>query len=68
MHLPGHTFQVVAIGGIPVAGPLKDTLTLRHMEEYSIDFVANNAGRWLFHCHNVDHMMGGMITEVQYWA
>jgi FtsP/CotA-like multicopper oxidase with cupredoxin domain len=66
IHLHGHTFQIVAIGDRPVAGPLKDTLTLRHMESYDIEFTATNPGRWLFHCHNLDHMMGGMMTEVRY--
>ena len=51
MHLHGHTFQVVGIGGRPVDGPLKDTITVRHMEQVEIEFVANNPGDWLFHCH-----------------
>ena len=66
MHLHGHTFQVVAIGGRPVDGPLKDTITVRHMEQYEIEFVANNPGAWLFHCHNLEHMSGGLIAEVHY--
>jgi FtsP/CotA-like multicopper oxidase with cupredoxin domain len=66
MHLHGHTFQVVAIGGRPVQGPLKDTLTVRHMEEYEVEFVANNPGVWLFHCHNLRHLHGGLVTEVRY--
>ncbi len=66
MHLHGHTFQVVAIGGRPVDGPLKDTLTVRHMEQYEIEFVANNPGNWLFHCHNLHHMHGGLMTEIHY--
>ena len=66
MHLHGHTFQVVAIGGRPVDGPLKDTLTVRPMEQYEIEFVANNPGVWLFHCHNLEHMSGGLMTEVRY--
>jgi FtsP/CotA-like multicopper oxidase with cupredoxin domain len=66
MHLHGHTFQVVAAGGRPVDGPLKDTLTVRHMEQYEIEFVANNPGVWLFHCHNLAHMAGGLMAEVHY--
>ena len=66
MHLHGHTFQLVAIGDRPVPGPLKDTVTLGHMDSYDVEFVAANPGRWLFHCHNLDHMMGGMMTEVRY--
>ncbi|MGH2658696.1 MAG: multicopper oxidase family protein [Actinomycetota bacterium] len=66
MHLHGHTFQIVAIGDRPVAGPFKDTLTLRHMDSYDVEFVAANPGQWLFHCHNLEHMMGGLMTEVRY--
>jgi FtsP/CotA-like multicopper oxidase with cupredoxin domain len=66
MHLHGHTFQVVAAGGRPVDGPRKDTLTVRHMEQYEIEFVANNPGTWLFHCHNLQHMAGGLMAEVHY--
>lgn len=66
MHLHGHTFQLVAIRGQPVSGPLKDTLTVRPMEEYEIEFTANNPGAWLFHCHNLEHMTGGLMTEVHY--
>lgn len=66
MHLHGHTFQLVAIGDKPVDGPLKDTLTLHHMERYGIEFTANNPGVWLFHCHNLVHMHGGLMAEVHY--
>ena len=66
MHLHGHRFQIVAIGDRPVAGPFKDTLTLGHMDSYDVEFVASNPGRWLFHCHNLKHMMGGMMTELRY--
>jgi FtsP/CotA-like multicopper oxidase with cupredoxin domain len=66
MHLHGHTFQVVAAGGRTVDGPRKDTLTVRHMEQYEIQFVANNPGVWLFHCHNLEHMGGGLMAEVHY--
>jgi FtsP/CotA-like multicopper oxidase with cupredoxin domain len=27
----------------------------------SFDFVADNPGKWLYHCHVTDHMMGGMV-------
>jgi FtsP/CotA-like multicopper oxidase with cupredoxin domain len=66
MHLHGHTFQLVAIGDQRVDGPLKDTLTLHHMERYEIEFTANNPGVWLFHCHNLVHMHGGLMAEVHY--
>src|SRR6266851_7668102 len=66
MHLHGHTFQLVAVNGRSVDGPLKDTITLRHMEQYDIEFVADNPGTWLFHCHNLVNMMSGLMTQVRY--
>jgi FtsP/CotA-like multicopper oxidase with cupredoxin domain len=58
MHLHGHTYQIVAIGDRPVAGPFMDNLTLRHMDSYDIEFVAANTGRWLFHCHSTSGRCG----------
>ena len=34
--------------------------------EIGIAFDADNPGRWAFHCHNLYHMMTGMMTEVRY--
>jgi FtsP/CotA-like multicopper oxidase with cupredoxin domain len=66
MHLHGHTFKVIQYGGRPIAPMWRDTLTVRHMESYDIEFVADNVGTWFFHCHNATHMEGGMITLVKY--
>jgi FtsP/CotA-like multicopper oxidase with cupredoxin domain len=38
------------------------------MGSVTIAFVADNPGRWAFHCHNLYHMMMGMMTEVRYPA
>ena len=32
----------------------------------AVAFDADNSGRWLMHCHNLYHMLAGMITEVAY--
>lgn len=59
MHLHGHFFQV---GGV-----LKDTVLVPgHMGRVTFDFIADNPGRWLFHCHNLYHMEAGMAREVRY--
>jgi FtsP/CotA-like multicopper oxidase with cupredoxin domain len=31
-----------------------------------IGFDADNPGRWVLHCHNLYHMVAGMMTEVRY--
>jgi len=66
MHLHGHAFQVVAIDGSPLAGAVRDTVLVPPMGSVTIAFDADNPGRWAFHCHNLYHMMTGMMTEVRY--
>lgn len=66
MHLHGHAFQVVALNGTPVAGAVRDTVLVPAKGSVRIAFDANNPGRWAFHCHNLYHMMSGMMTEVRY--
>jgi FtsP/CotA-like multicopper oxidase with cupredoxin domain len=68
MHLHGHAFQVVALNGAPLAGAVRDTVLVPPMGSVTIAFDADNPGRWAFHCHNLYHMMTGMMTEVRYPA
>jgi FtsP/CotA-like multicopper oxidase with cupredoxin domain len=68
MHLHGHAFQVVAINGAPLGGALRDTVLVPPKSSVTVAFDADNPGRWAFHCHNLYHMMTGMLTEVRYPA
>jgi len=68
MHLHGHAFQVVAINGAALAGAVRDTVLVPPMGSVTIAFDADNPGRWAFHCHNLYHMITGMMTEVRYPA
>lgn len=59
MHLHGHFFRV---GNV-----MKDTtIVWTHSKRVELDFIANNTGSWLFHCHNLYHMEGGMTRLVRY--
>ena len=59
MHLHGHFFRTGDV--------LKDTVLVRpHMGRASFEFVADNPGRWFFHCHNLYHLHAGMAREVRY--
>lgn len=59
MHLHGHFFRV--------ADAMKDTVLVPpHMGRVEFDFIADNPGRWLFHCHNIYHMEAGMAREFRY--
>jgi FtsP/CotA-like multicopper oxidase with cupredoxin domain len=66
MHLHGHHFHVVAIGGRRFSGAVRDTVLVPAMGSVTIAFDADNPGRWAFHCHNEYHMMAGMMTSLQY--
>ncbi|MCB8880311.1 multicopper oxidase family protein [Acidisoma cellulosilytica] len=67
MHLHGHAFQVVALGGKPVQGAVRDTVMVPPLGgSVRIAFDAVNPGRWAFHCHNLYHMMTGMMMEFRY--
>ena len=66
MHLHGHSFAVLRYSGRPITPMVRDTLTVRHMESYDVEFMADNPGTWFFHCHNAEHMEGGLITLVKY--
>jgi len=65
MHLHGHHFRVLEIEGKPVANaPWRDTQLMQPAERMKIAFVADNPGKWLFHCHMLEHHMAGMGTWI----
>ena len=61
LHLHGHTFQI-GTG----SGPYKDTALIDPMGRSTFDFVADNPGDWVFHCHNIYHMESGMMRVISY--
>jgi FtsP/CotA-like multicopper oxidase with cupredoxin domain len=66
MHLHGHHFQVVALGGKPVSGAVRDTVLVPIGGAVTVALDADNPGAWLLHCHNLLHMATGMMTELIY--
>jgi FtsP/CotA-like multicopper oxidase with cupredoxin domain len=66
IHLHGHVFQVIAIDGEPIQGAVRDTVLVMPMRRVRIAFDADNPGRWPLHCHNLYHMVTGMMTEFRY--
>lgn len=64
MHLHGHFFRV--LNGQGSYGPLKHTVDVRPMSTTVIEFKADEAGDWFFHCHLLYHMMSGMARVVHY--
>lgn len=66
MHLHGHHFRVVERDGKKVSGaPWRDTELVKADERVKIAFVADNPGKWLFHCHMLEHHAAGMVTWIE---
>ena len=66
LHLHRHSFQLRRIGGVPTAGVIKDVVMLGGFQEIEFDFVADNPGRTLFHCHQQLHMDFGFMALFDY--
>jgi FtsP/CotA-like multicopper oxidase with cupredoxin domain len=66
LHLHRHSFELVRIGGEATAGVIKDVVMLGGFQEIAFDFVADNPGRTLFHCHQQLHMDFGFMALFDY--
>ena len=66
VHLHRHTFEIASYAGKPMAGVMKDVMMLGGYQEAEIDFVADNPGLTLFHCHQQLHMDYGFMTLFDY--
>jgi FtsP/CotA-like multicopper oxidase with cupredoxin domain len=66
IHLHRHTFEVASYAGQNMCGLMKDVVMLGGYQEAEIDFVANNPGLTLFHCHQQLHMDFGFMTLFDY--
>jgi FtsP/CotA-like multicopper oxidase with cupredoxin domain len=66
VHLHRHTFEVTKIGDKPTAGVMKDTINMTRFSTVEIDFVADDPGPSLIHCHHQDHQDEGFMGMVTY--
>jgi FtsP/CotA-like multicopper oxidase with cupredoxin domain len=66
IHLHRHSFELASIAGKPTSGILKDVLMLGGYQEAEVDFVADNPGLTLFHCHQQLHMDFGFMILFDY--
>jgi FtsP/CotA-like multicopper oxidase with cupredoxin domain len=66
LHLHRHSFELVRVGGKPTAGVIKDVVMLGGFQEVEFDFVADNPGLTLFHCHQQLHMDFGFMRLFEY--
>lgn len=72
IHLHGHHFVELsrhAPGGDGArtvttdrADAFQDTILMQSDEQSEISFVADNPGKWMIHCHMLEHQASGMAT------
>lgn len=74
MHLHGMNFKVVALDGVPLPPEqqvVRNTIPVNPGELVDIEFVADNPGEWMFHCHVLHHVTnngaepGGLLAIVR---
>ncbi len=66
IHLHRHSFELTRVAGQPTSGVMKDLVMVGGYQEVEVDFVANNPGLTLFHCHQQLHMDFGFMALVEY--
>ena len=72
IHLHGHHFRVLKKGPLssqklaPIIdeekNAFRDTVLVQRDEIVEIAFVADNPGKWMLHCHMLEHQASGMGT------
>jgi FtsP/CotA-like multicopper oxidase with cupredoxin domain len=66
LHLHRHLFELTEIYGKPTAGIIKDTVVAPFYGRAIVEFVANQPGLTLFHCHIQHHMDFGFKALFRY--
>ena len=66
MHLHRHLFELVDVNGKPTSGIVKDTVIVPVYGRVTVDFVADQPGASLFHCHIQQHMDYGFKALFRY--
>lgn len=73
MHLHGTDFRIIAEDSHPLSEPkIINTINVDPGKTFDIDFIADNPGQWVFHCHELHHTEndgiepGGLMTVVEF--
>jgi FtsP/CotA-like multicopper oxidase with cupredoxin domain len=66
IHLHRHSFELTRVAGQTTSGVMKDVVMVGGYQEMEIDFVADNPGLTLFHCHQQLHMDFGFMALFEY--
>ena len=62
MHVHGHHFRVLDSRDELDRASWRDTVMIDRNQKLDIAFFADNPGRWLLHCHMLQHAVSGMRT------
>jgi FtsP/CotA-like multicopper oxidase with cupredoxin domain len=65
-HVHGTFFQILSANGVPVPGADladKDTVIVPRMSTLRLVSRFEEPGRWMYHCHILEHAEGGMMGE-----
>jgi FtsP/CotA-like multicopper oxidase with cupredoxin domain len=63
MHIHGHDFRIIPeTGPVPQNATWYDTVVIAPNENMRIAFVAGKPGKWMIHCHVLEHSVSGMDT------
>jgi FtsP/CotA-like multicopper oxidase with cupredoxin domain len=67
LHLHRHTFEVRRVEDSPeLGGVRKDVVLVPAGKTVEVEFLADNPGKTLFHCHQQDHMDRGFMMVFDY--
>jgi FtsP/CotA-like multicopper oxidase with cupredoxin domain len=66
MHLHRHSFELTRIGDKTTSGVMKDVVNVMPLDTVAVDFIADNPGDSLMHCHQQLHMDYGFMQMVKY--
>jgi FtsP/CotA-like multicopper oxidase with cupredoxin domain len=66
VHLHRHTFEITKVGEKATSGVMKDTVNMTRFSTVEIDFVADDPGPTLLHCHHQDHQDEGFMGLMTY--
>lgn len=65
IHLHGMFFKLLARNGVPIDEPFfRDTVLVHSKESIDIGLVPLDVGRWMMHCHILEHAEAGMMTFI----
>lgn len=65
IHLHGQTFKILRSNKRKITPYFSDTILLDSNERAQIAFVADNPGKWMFHCHVIEHMDTGLMGYIE---